>query len=431
MGTAIADSDQAFDSWRTTTFAERQTLLNQLAEALEQGKNDLAKMATLEMGKPITQARAEVEKCAWMCRHYAKHGEEYLAHTTVGTDAAESYTSYEPLGVILGVMPWNFPYWQVLRFAVPTLMAGNTVLVKHASNVQGCAKTIEELFEKAGFPHHAYTNLPIDSALVEMVIRHPEVKAVSLTGSEKAGAAVAQTAGSEIKPSLLELGGSNAMIVLADADIASAAELALHARMQNNGQSCIAAKRFILHKDIAQAFTEKFLALVADIKSGDPMDDAVYLGPMARVDLAEELHEQVTKTVKQGATLLAGGRRDGAFYEATVLEGVIPGMPAFDEETFGPVAALSTARDDDEAIAMANCSRFGLGATICTKDLEKAKQLGARIKDGAVFINEMVKSDPRLPFGGVGISGYGRELGAAGIRAFTNLKTWYVNEAGE
>lgn len=429
VGEAIAGSDEAFAGWRCTPFAERQKLLHQLAQALENNIEGLAEMATLEMGKPIGQAHAEIEKCAWLCRHYAEHGEAYLAGKTVDTDAAESYTSHEPLGIILGVMPWNFPYWQVMRFAIPTLMAGNTVLVKHASNVQGCAKAIEEIFQKAGFPRHTYTNLPIASALVEMVIRHPEVKGVSLTGSEKAGAAVAKTAGSELKPSLLELGGSNAMVVLADADIESATELALQARMQNNGQSCIAAKRFILHRDIAKEFTDQFLEKVAHMKSGNPMDAEVYLGPLARIDLAEELERQVAQSVKRGAVLRAGGRRQSAFYEATVLDGVKPGMPAFDEETFGPVAALCTARDDHDAIALVNCSRFGLGATICTKDLEKAKRLGAQIKDGAVFINEMVKSDPRLPFGGTGLSGYGRELGAQGIRAFTNLKTWYVQKA--
>jgi succinate-semialdehyde dehydrogenase/glutarate-semialdehyde dehydrogenase len=426
LSAAICSSDRAFQHWRKRDLPARSAKVAQLAEVLEMNRARLAKMATLEMGKPIAEAEAEVEKCAWLCRHYAQHAAAYLADEHINTDASTSWIAYEPLGVILGVMPWNYPYWQVLRYAVPTLLAGNTVAVKHASNVQGCATEIESLFAEAGFPKHCYTNLPIGSALVGQVIEDPHVKCVSLTGSEGAGAAVAKIAGANLKKSLLELGGSNAFIVLADADMDAVVALALKARMQNNGQSCIAAKRFIVHASLAADFAERLSQKAMDMKTGDPMNRDVELGPLARVDLAETLDAQVQQSIEMGAKLHCGGERDGAFYAATVLSDVRPGMPAFDEETFGPVAAITTAKTDEEAIFLANTSRYGLGATICSSDTQRAKKLGNDLKDGAVFINEMVKSDPRLPFGGTGISGYGRELGAHGIREFVNVKTYYL-----
>lgn len=426
IGDAISRSEKAYQNWRKTDLAARCSYVLKLAALFDHRKETLAQLATLEMGKPIAEAEAEVEKCAWMCRHYAEHAEEYLADQHIKTEASESWVAYESMGIILGVMPWNFPYWQVLRFAVPTLLAGNVVTVKHASNVQGCAAEIETIFAKAGLPKHCYTNLPIESSFVKQVIEHPDVKAVSLTGSEGAGAAVAKIAGANLKPSLLELGGSNAFIVLADANLNAAVELALKARMQNNGQSCIAAKRFIVHASLVDKFAEKLSAKARSIKTGDPMNREVAMGPLARVDLAKELETQVRKSLDMGAKLHCGGSRNGAHYAPTVLSKVQPGMPAFDEETFGPVAAIISAESDEKAIFLANSSKFGLGATICSSDVAAAKKWGREIKDGAVFINEMVKSDPRLPFGGTGISGYGRELGSEGIREFTNIKTYFV-----
>ncbi len=426
IGEAIGKSKMAFQSWRKVDLKERCKYALKFADVLEQRKDALARLATLEMGKPIAEAEAEVEKCARLCRHYAGHAEDYLADKQIETDASESWVAYEPMGIILGVMPWNFPYWQALRFAVPTILAGNVAMVKHASNVQGCAAEIESVFAEAGYPKGCYINLPINSSSVKQVIEHADVKAVSLTGSEGAGAAVAKIAGANLKRSLLELGGSNAFIVLADADLNAAVELALKARMQNNGQSCIAAKRFIVYASLVDEFAERLSAKARSIKTGDPMNREVAMGPLARVDLAKELETQVRKSLDMGAKLHCGGSRNGAHYAPTVLSRVQPGMPTFDEETFGPVVAIISAESDEKAIFLANSSKFGLGATICSSDVAAAKKWGRELKDGAVFINEMVKSDPRLPFGGTGISGYGRELGAEGIREFTNIKTYFV-----
>ncbi len=425
LGSAIGKAEKAFEKWRQVPIDERAQCASALGAVLRSQRNALARLATLEMGKPITQAEAEVDKCAWLCDHYAKESANYLSDEVIATEAAKSWVAYEPMGAILGVMPWNFPYWQAIRFALPTLIAGNVVLLKHASNVQGCAEAIERICMEAGFPKHCYTNLPIDSKLVKQVIKHPGVRAVSLTGSEAAGASVAKIAGAAIKPSLLELGGSNSFIVLADADLEASAELAFKSRMQNNGQSCIAAKRFIVEKKVEKDFKELLLHKMQSVKSGDPLDHSVYLGPLARPDLAKELYQQLKKSLKLGAVSLIHGKPEGAFFPAALLDKVQPGMPAFDEETFGPLAAISSAENENKAIWLANCSTFGLGATICSKDVHKAMELGKQLKDGAVFINEIVKSDPRLPFGGVGVSGYGRELGKSGIRAFTNLKTYY------
>lgn len=427
IGDAIGCSEKAYQGWRKIDLPTRCSYAIKLAEVLGHRKEMLAQLATLEMGKPIAEAEAEVEKCAWLCRHYAEHAEKYLADKHIKTDAAESWVAYEPMGIILGVMPWNFPYWQALRFAVPTILAGNVAMVKHASNVQGCAAEIEAVFAEAGFPKGCYINLPIDSDAVKQVIEHPDVKALSLTGSERAGAAVAKIAGANLMKSLLELGGSNAFIVLADADLKPAVELAIKARMQNNGQSCIAAKRFIVHASLVDEFAERLSAKARSLKSGDPMNRKVAMGPLARIDLAKELEKQVRQSLDMGAKLHCGGSRNGAHYAPTVLSRVQPGMPTFDQETFGPVAAIISAETDETAIFLANSSKFGLGATICSSDVAAAKKWGREIKDGAVFINEMVKSDPRLPFGGTGISGYGRELGSEGIRGFTNIKTYFIH----
>ncbi len=417
-------AEAAFTKWRHSAFTERSERLKKLADVLVLHKTKLATLATSEMGKPIAQAVAEVEKCALLCHYYAEHGAGFLKSEKVFSEA-DTFITYEPLGVILGIMPWNFPYWQVLRFAVPTLMSGNTVLVKHASNVQGCAAEIENCLAEAGLPKGCYANLCINSKQVESIIRIPAVKAVSLTGSEQAGSAVARVAGEVIKKSLLELGGSNAFIVLADADLNKTLPLAITARMQNNGQSCIASKRFIVEASVAGEFTARFCEMIAALTIGNPMDESTNIGPLARADLAAELHRQVMESERMGAKILCGGKMQDAFYYPTLLAEVRPGMPVFDEETFGPVAALTVAIDADEAIELANTTLFGLGATICSSNIDKAKMLGKRINDGAVFINEMVKSDPRLPFGGTGISGFGRELGMQGIREFVNVKTWY------
>jgi len=422
----ISRADRCFQNWKTVPIADRSYLLIALADRLRNQNRKLAELATLEMGKPIKQAEAEVEKCAWLCEHYAKNGSRYLADHKIESDGSQSWVSYEPLGVILGVMPWNFPYWQALRFAVPTILAGNTALVKHASNVQGCAGEIQQLFESSGFPAGAYQNLRISSEEVARVIENDAVKATSLTGSEKAGSAVAQKSGSEIKKSLLELGGSNAFIVLADADLEKTADLCVNARMQNNGQSCIAAKRIILEKTIAEKFTNMLVERIENLKVGDPMDEDVYVGPVAREDLAAELEKQMDESIRKGASLEIGGERNKAHFSPAIIKDVKPGMPAFDEETFGPLLSLIEANSAEHAIELCNLSKFGLGATICSADTDKAIKLAKKVEDGAVFINELVKSDPRLPFGGTKISGYGRELGEFGIREFVNIKTYYV-----
>lgn len=424
-GKAFAKWEQERLTHPEASMKRRSLLLHELAKVLVMRKESLARCATEEMGKPYTQALAEVEKCASVCRHYATEGMAYLQPEPIATEA-RTWVSYEPLGTILGVMPWNFPYWQVMRFAAPTLMAGNTVVVKHASNVQGCARALADCFDAAGFAKGCYVHLPITSQLVANVIRHPVVKGVSVTGSEAAGAAVACAAGACMKPTLLELGGSNAFIILADADVDHSADLAIAARMQNNGQSCIAAKRIIVVESIAQAFAERLTTSIQSLCTGDPLDLRTEVGPLARPELAAALHRQVEASVAMGAQLRCGGHYTGALYHPTLLSHVAPGMPVWDEETFGPVAALATATTDAQAIALANTTRFGLGATLCTRDPERAIHLGRGLRDGAVFVNEMVKSDPRLPFGGTGLSGYGRELGRQGIQAFTNAKTWYI-----
>jgi succinate-semialdehyde dehydrogenase/glutarate-semialdehyde dehydrogenase len=422
----ITKAHSRFAAWKKTSIKARGDKLLQLAGRLRQNKDEYARTITLETGKPISQAVAEVEKCAWVCTYYAQNAAEHLADSSFTTDATSSYVRYDPLGVILAVMPWNYPFWQVFRFAAPALMAGNVCLLKHASNVSGSALKLQQLFLDAGYPEHCFSTLLISSSGVNAVIDHPLVKAVTLTGSEKAGSAVAERAGRAIKKTVLELGGNNALVVLPDCDMEATLETCVQARFQNTGQSCIAGKRLLLHSTLTQDFCDKLKQRVQALRSGDPLDKDTYIGTLAREDLAKELEDQLQKSLAMGARLLCGGERIGAYFAPTLVCDVSPGMPLFDQETFGPVLAITTFNDLDEAIALSNNSRFGLGVSVFTKD---TGTLLARLSDfdeGAVFINELVKSDPRLPFGGVKASGYGRELGPNGIREFTNVKTVYI-----
>jgi len=381
------------------------------------------------MGKPILQSVAEVEKCRTLCEYYLQNAEKFLSVKQISSDAAESFVTCEPLGVILGVMPWNFPYWQVFRFAIPAIIAGNTVVVKHASNVAGCGELLEKLFLDAGFPQGVYQNLLIAGSQVEKVIEHTAISAVSLTGSEKAGSQVASAAAKHIKKAVLELGGSNAFIVCPDADLNFAIPIAVNARMQNAGQSCIAAKRFIIHKSLYNEFVEKYVAAVKELKVGDPMDETTDMGPLARIDLAEDIEKQVGDSVAMGAKILTGGTRKDAFYDPTVLVDVTTEMPVFREEVFGPVAAIVQYETFEEAVALSNGTEFGLGVSVFTADTESMKEKIHLFDEGAVFINAMVKSDPALPFGGVKKSGYGRELAENGIKEFVNVKTVYIGKS--
>ncbi len=414
-------------SWRNLSIQNRISFLPQLAQLLLENKEEYATCITTEMHKPISQAIAEVEKCALLCNYYYENAESFLATKNIKTDASESFVTYEPLGVILGVMPWNFPFWQVFRFAVPTLIAGNTVVVKHASNVPKSAELIQVIFEQAGFPKGCYQDLPIPSIEVANIISNPIIKAVSLTGSEQAGIAVATEAGKYLKKCVLELGGSNAFIILEDANLEKAVATAVNARMQNAGQSCIAAKRFLVHENIAEEFTDKFKVAILNLKTGNPLDKQTQIGSLARVDLAEELEIQVQKSIQMGAKLIVGGNRKDAFYEPTILTNITTEMPVFKEETFGPVAAIITFKTIEEAIELSNQSEFGLGVSIFTQDIDFIKTKISAFNEGAVFINEMVKSDPRLPFGGIKKSGYGRELAEDGIKEFVNVKTVVIN----
>lgn len=426
----LKKADIAWRDWRNVSYQDRVSLLRKLGQTLRGRHNELALLATNEMGKPIKQAVAEVDKCAMACDYYAEHGPRFLEPRNEETSARRSYVRHDPLGPLLAIMPWNFPYWQVFRAAIPAALVGNPVLLKHASNVLGVAKEIEQIFHHSGFPEGMFATVILDNERTEELIAHPSIRAVTLTGSERAGRSVGATAGKYIKPSVLELGGSDPFIVLDNADLDKAVETAVTARCQNNGQSCIAAKRFIVVDGIAGQFAEAFTAAMAERKVGDPKDEANDLGPLARVDLRDTLHEQVERSIKQGAKLTTGGKLPdgpGYFYPPTVLTNVEPGMAAFDEETFGPAAAIITASDRHSAIELANQTSFGLGASLWTSDLDLAEQLAGRIQSGAVFINEMVKSDPHLPFGGVKTSGYGRELSREGLLAFANQKTIWVS----
>lgn len=429
----IKDTHKAWLAWRETSFTERARLLRNTARVLRARKEELATLMALEMGKPLRDGIAEVEKCAMVCEYYAKSGRQFLSDELIATEASKSYVSYQPLGVILAVMPWNFPFWQVFRFLAPALMAGNCALLKHASNVPGCALAIADTIREAGFPKGVFQSLLIGSKMVEQVIAHPLVKAVTLTGSTEAGRKVAQQAGARLKKTVLELGGSDPYIILGDADLEQAADICAASRLINNGQSCIAAKRFIVVSTVAKKFLAHFTERMAARKFGDPLDTEADLGPMARVDLRNELHRSVLKNIRQGARCVLGGKipkREGshAFYEPTILTGIRKHMPAYTDEIFGPVAALITVANTEEAIRVANDSAFGLGAAVFTRNTRRGERIARTdLQAGSCFVNALVRSDPRLPFGGIGDSGYGRELGMFGIREFVNIKTVWVS----
>jgi succinate-semialdehyde dehydrogenase/glutarate-semialdehyde dehydrogenase len=431
---ALGQAQDAFLAWRGRSFAERAVPMHRLAAILRERADRYAKLMSLEMGKPVTEARAEIEKCAGGCDFYAEHAARYLADQPVTSNARTSYVAFEPLGIVLAVMPWNFPFWQVIRFAAPALMAGNGAVLKHASNVPQCALAIEEAIRDAGFPQGLFRTLLLVGGAVEPIIADDRIRAVTLTGSSATGSQIAQAAGRALKKTVLELGGSDPFIVLNDADIAAAATTGVRARNQNTGQSCIAAKRFLLEADIADDFERRFVEGVRALRIGDPLDAQTQIGPLARPDLRENLERQVKESIHMGARLVAGGKRwgeRGAFYTPTVLTDVTPDMPVFAEETFGPVAALVRVADAEAAIDLANDTEYGLGANLWTRDIPRAEKIARRIESGQVFINGMVASDPRLPFGGVKHSGYGRELSAFGIHEFTNIKTVWIGPAQE
>lgn len=421
----INKTHNSFLSWQNLSFSQRGSFVYKLSEVLSQNKEEYAKIMSLEMGKPISQGVAEIEKCAWLCKYYSENSENHLSAKEIKTDAHKSYVRYDPVGVILGVMPWNYPFWQVIRFAVPTVMAGNTILLKHASNVQESAKYIQKAFDKAGFPLNVFTNLSVKSNQVEKIIRNPKVKGVSLTGSKQAGSAVASVAGQEIKPSLLELGGNNALVVFDDCKINQTIDTVINARFQNTGQSCIAGKRLLLHNKIAEEFIEKLKQKISKIKTGNPLEQSTYLSVLVDELAAKELKNQLDKSVEMGAEIILGGNHKKAFFQPTLVKNVTAEMPVFKEETFGPVLAITNFSTDNEAVELINQSDFGLGVSIFTQDQNRANSLIPKLNEGAVFINELVKSDPRLPFGGTKNSGYGRELSKEGILAFVNCKTVY------
>ena len=426
----LDDSVLAFNSWRRTGFDERAKLLKNVAGILRNKKESLAFIITVEMGKHIREARAEIEKCAWVCDYYAENGESFLASETVETNASLSYVSFQPLGPVLAIMPWNFPFWQVFRFAAPAVMGGNTAVLKHASNVPGCAIAIEEIFAEAGFPENIFRSILLPSSKVDMVVKDHRIKAVTLTGSTPAGKAVAVLSGQYIKKTVLELGGSDPYIILEDADLEHAVDACVAGRLLNAGQSCIGAKRFVVVDQVYDRFEEMFVEQMKAAKYGDPFDDSVDFGPLARNNLREELHAHVDMSIEKGAKLILGGEIPditGYYYPPTVLTDVKPGMPAYHDELFGPVAALLRAKDEKDAIRLANDTGFGLGAAVFTRDIERGKQIAEyELEAGSCFVNDFVRSDPRLPFGGIKGSGYGRELSHFGMKEFQNIKTVYV-----
>lgn len=430
---AVASAQRAHAAhlaWRETDHAHRRQRLRSLGALLRERKGEYGRLMAAEMGKPFPQGVAEAEKCAWVADYYAEHAEAFLAPTVVETDASRSYWIHRPLGVVLGIMPWNFPFWQVVRFATPAMAAGNAALLKHAPSVPGCAVALEGLYHDAGFPPDLFINLFVDTDVAGELIAHPAVSAVSLTGSVRAGKAVAANAGAALKKCVLELGGSDPSVILADADLDAAVNACVYGRLLNTGQSCIAAKRFVVVEQVLEAFTGKLLARMGAAVMGDPMDPATEIGPMARVDLRDALHDQVRRSIDAGATLALGGHvpdGPGAWYPATVLTGVRPGMAAYNEELFGPVASVIPARDEADALRIANDTRFGLGASVYTADAAQGERIARDVLEaGNCFVNGIVKSDPRLPFGGIKESGYGRELSPLGILEFTNAKTVWV-----
>ena len=423
----INSSYNTYLEWRNESISYRSKMMRDLAELLKQKKEKLGALMTQEMGKPIKQSIAEAEKCAWVCEYYADNAERFLSKKEISTDSKKSFISFQPIGLVLAIMPWNFPFWQVFRFASPTLMAGNVGILKHASNVQGCAKQIEKLFLEAGFPEYAFSNLVIGSNKVSNVINNPLVRAITLTGSAPAGKSVASHAGSLLKKTVLELGGNDPYIILEDADLNNAVESCIAGRMLNTGQSCIAAKRFIVVKARLDEFIDKVEQKINNMKMGDPLDSNIDIGPMVNTDARDELHQQVLMSIEKGAKLISGGKipeSDGSFYPPTLLTNVEPGMSAFDDELFGPVAVIISAKDQAHAIDLANKTNYGLGAAIFTADLDKGEKIAINeLEAGSCFVNDFVKSDPRLPFGGIKESGYGRELSEFGILEFVNIKS--------
>jgi succinate-semialdehyde dehydrogenase/glutarate-semialdehyde dehydrogenase len=429
---ALERAAWTFESWRRAPFAERRRFMMGTAAYLREHRSRLAALITAEMGKPITEAEAEIEKCAWNCDYYAENAEQFLTAHTIPSSARQSYVAFEPLGPVLAIMPWNFPFWQVFRFAAPAIMAGNTALLKHASNVSQCALAIEEVFRAAGFPAGVFQTLLASGPATQSSIQDNRIRAVTLTGSDSTGSKVGGASGRALKKCVLELGGSDPFIVLADADLEAAAEMAVRARNQNAGQSCIAAKRFIVVEMVAEEFELRFAEGVSRLRIGAPEQRETQIGPLARDDLRDAIEAQVRRSLEQGARVAVGGHRmegKGYFYAPTVLTGVTTGMPVAREETFGPVAAVIRAGDTDEAIGIANDSQFGLGASLWTRDVERARGLAREVQAGSVFINGMVASDPRLPFGGIKRSGYGRELSEFGIREFVNIQTVWIGPA--
>ncbi len=413
-------------SWRQERFSTRSALMKKAGDVLNANKDKYARIISTEMGKVLRESLGEVEKCANACYYFAERAEEFLRDEMIATDAAKSYVAWQPLGAVLAIMPWNFPFWQVFRFAAPSLMAGNVGLLKHASNVTQCSLAIESVFREAGFPDGCFQSLLIGSDKVDLVIADDRIAAVTLTGSEFAGTKVAASAGKHLKKTVLELGGSDPFVVLDDADLDLAARIATQSRMQNAGQSCIAAKRFIVLQSIREDFLERFTRNVEALRQGNPLQEGVTTGPLARVDLAQDVENQMKKSVSAGARLTTGGGREGANYKPAILDEVAPGMPAFDEELFGPVASVITARDEKHAVALANQNRYGLGASVWTRDPARGEHVALQIESGCVFVNSLMRSDQRLPFGGIKKSGYGRELSELGIKEFMNAKTIYV-----
>jgi len=424
----IKNAIHEFEAWKKASVSSRSRYLKSVADLLKADMDGYASLITLEMGKPVRETKAEIEKCALVCEFYSEMAPQWLNEEKIQSDASNSYIAYEPLGVVFGIMPWNFPFWQVFRFAAPAVAAGNVVLLKHAPNVPQCALAIQDIFKKAQ-PGNIFQSLLISERTARKVIARQVVKMVSLTGSDRAGSSVASIAGQHIKKSVMELGGSDPFIVLEDANLKSAAETGVRSRMQNAGQSCIAAKRFIVKPEVFEQFVDMLAALIGKIKLGNPTEESTEMGPMAREDLARNVIRQINRSVRRGAKVIVGGNRPkwkGAFVNPTLLTDVKPGMPAFDEEIFGPVAAVISAKDDEDVLHLANKTAYGLGASIWSEDIERATRVAKQLNCGSVFINSMVKSDPRLPFGGVNRSGYGRELSIHGLREFVNVKTVWV-----